>query len=79
MKRYAMNGKLELINFHHPTITYLKDYQNNNSMIQSNKTKTWITSLWTARDNEIHTGPTQQRNPAIITIYEQWKKKHNIE
>jgi hypothetical protein len=39
----------------------------------------WITSVWSARDNELHIGPLRIRNPHIVVIYDQWKKKHNIE
>jgi hypothetical protein len=39
----------------------------------------WITSVWAARDNELHIGPLRVRHPLIITIYKQWKRKHNIE
>jgi hypothetical protein len=28
----------------------------------------WLTSIWTARDNEIHIGHMRQRHPSIVTI-----------
>jgi hypothetical protein len=39
----------------------------------------WLMSVWTARDNEIHIGPTRDRHDDIVTIYNRWKKKHNAE
>jgi hypothetical protein len=39
----------------------------------------WLTSIWTTRDNEIHIGHMRQRHPSIVTIYDRWKKQHNIE
>jgi hypothetical protein len=39
----------------------------------------WLTSIWTARDNEIHIGQMRRRHPSIVTIYDRWKKQHNIE
>jgi hypothetical protein len=39
----------------------------------------WITCVWTARDNKIHIGPTRKSHSDIITIYDRWKKKHNVE
>jgi hypothetical protein len=39
----------------------------------------WKSSVWSARDNDLHIGPLRTRNEVIVNIYNRWRSKKSLD
>ena len=63
-----------------PSYTHLFNGQLNERLEDTISNKLmWISSVWSARDNDITIGPMRIRNNTIVNLYKRWQKKNAID